>query len=172
MTLVVACLALMVAAVLLLGLARDLLYSALALALASVMLSIVLFQFGANVAAVFELSVCAGLITVLFVSTVSLTKDSDQKSESRLPAIFLLPVAIVLIGVAAFGARWLAGQLPPVTAVVSALTPSAPATFHEFHHTFWNERATDVLGQIALILTGVFGMLAVLRSKAAGRHHD
>ena len=104
MTLLIGCLALLVVAVVLLGLFRDLLYSALGLAAASIMLSIVLFQFGANIAAVFELSVCAGLITVLFVSTVCLTKDSDQKGESRLPARFLIPMLVVFVGVA-FAAR-------------------------------------------------------------------
>ncbi len=162
MTLVVACLALLLAAVLLLGLSRDLLYSALALAVASVMLSIVMFSLGANVAAVFELSVCAGLITVLFVSTVSLTKDSDQRSESSLSGIFLLPVALVLVGVAFFAARWLVGELPPPAAAV-------PGSFHE---VFWGQRSTDVLGQIALILAGVLGMLAILRTRKVGGPHD
>ena len=92
MTLLIGCLALLVLSVVLLGVLRDLLYAAASLAAASVLLSIVLFQFGANIAAAFELSVCAGLITVLFVSTVSLTMDSDQKTEAKLPAVFLLPM--------------------------------------------------------------------------------
>lgn len=164
MTLAFVCLALLAASVVLLGLFRDLLYSALALALASVLLSVVLFILGANVAAVFELSVCAGLITVLFVSTVSLTKDSDQKTESRLGALYLLPVTVVLVGVADFAATWLIAQLP------AALPPLAPRT--GFHEVFWGDRATDILGQIALILTGVLGLLAVFRAKKAEAHHD
>lgn len=164
MTLVFVCLALIGAAVVLLGLFRDLLYSALSLAVASILLSVVLFVLGANVAAVFELSVCAGLITVLFVSTVSLTKDSDQKSESRQSALFLLPVAVVLVGAADFAATWLIAQLP------AAPPPLAPAG--SFHEVFWRDRATDILGQIALILTGVLGLLAVFRAKKAEAHHD
>ncbi|HPW56924.1 MAG: hypothetical protein KA072_04990 [Thermoanaerobaculaceae bacterium] len=164
MTLLVGCLVLLVVAVVLLGLFRDLLYSALALAAASVLLSVVLFQFGANIAAVFELSVCAGLITVLFVSTVSLTKDSDQGVESRLPARFLLPMLVVFAAVAYGGSHWLASYLtapaPPV---------GAPASFAE---AFWGQRGTDVLGQVAIILAGVLGVLAVFRAKLAGGHHD
>lgn len=161
----IACLALFVLSVVLLGLFDDLLYSAMSLAVASIMLSIVLFYFNANIAAVFELSVCAGLITVLFVSTVSLTKDSDQKTESRLPAIFLVPMVVLFVGVSAFAAKWISGLLP-------AVPVSSTAVVTTFYGTFWGDRVTDVLGQIALILVGVFGMLAIFRAKAAGRHHD
>ncbi len=163
MAVLIGCLALLVLAVVLLGVFRDLLYGAAALAAASVILSIVLFRFGANVAAAFELSVCAGLITVLFVSTVSLTKDSDQKSEARLPARFLLPMVALFAGVSYFLVRWLAGALP-------APPPDPPAP--TFQEAFWGLRTTDVLGQISLVLVGVFGLLAILRTKSAGRHHD
>jgi NADH-quinone oxidoreductase subunit J len=160
-TLLALCLLLAAAAVLLLGLARDLLYSALALAVASVLLAVVLFLQGAHIAAVFELSVCAGLITVLFVSTVSLTKDSDQKDESPLPRTFLVPMAAIFLGVAWFAARFIVARLPPAAAA------AAPGSFAG---AFWGIRATDLFGQIALILVGVFGMLATLRTRGDGRH--
>ena len=161
MTLLALCLVLAVLAVLLLGVARDLLYSALALAVVSVLLAVVLFLQGANIAAVFELSVCAGLITVLFVSTVSLTKDSDQQDESPLPRVFIVPMAAILLGVAWFAAQFVVMRLPAAAA--------APAA-ESFATAFWGVRATDLVGQIALILTGVFGMLATLRTKDDGRH--
>ena len=65
----------------------------------SAILALVLFQFGANIAGVFELSVCAGLITVLFIATVSLTKDSDQKVETRLPAYFIPLFVLIFVGI-------------------------------------------------------------------------
>jgi NADH-quinone oxidoreductase subunit J len=163
MTLLLGSLVLMVVFIVLLGVFRDLLYAALALALASVMLAVVLFQFGANIAAVFELSVCAGLITVLFVSTVSLTKDSDQKTESRLPAAFVVPMAIVFAGASYFLVRWLGSTLP---------APPSVGTVATFQQAFWTDRMTDVLGQVALVLVGVFGILAIFRAKKAGGHHD
>ncbi|HVN75346.1 MAG TPA: NADH-quinone oxidoreductase subunit J [Thermoanaerobaculaceae bacterium] len=162
MTLLIGCLALLVISVVLLGVFRDLLYAAVALALASVILSIVLFHFGANVAGAFELSVCAGLITVLFVSTVSLTKDSDQKDEARLPALFILPAVALFAGVAYFLVRWLAPSLPAPTAAQTV----------PFREVFWGLRMTDVLGQISLVLVGVFGLLAILRARSAEGHHD
>ncbi len=105
---------------------RDLLYAAVSLALASVMLSVVLFQYGANIAAVFELSVCAGLITVLFVSTVSMTKDSDQANESRLPAYFLPFILVLFLGLDFFLVKWLAGST-----LVGAGFPATPAELSE-----------------------------------------
>jgi NADH-quinone oxidoreductase subunit J len=148
--------------VVMVGVFRDLLYAAISLAMASIMLSIVLFAYHANVAAVFELSVCAGLITVLFVSTVSLTKDSDQALESRLPGWFLVPMLVVFLGVGYYLAMWITGSVAPASA-------AAPAEFHEM---FWGQRATDVVGQISLILVGVFGILAIFREKSKGVHHD
>ena len=163
MTLLIGCLALLVLSVVLLGVLRDLLYAAASLAAASVLLSIVLFQFGANIAAAFELSVCAGLITVLFVSTVSLTMDSDQKTEAKLPAVFLLPMLALFAGLAYFLVHWLAGARPAPAAQAQALT---------FQEAFWGQRTTDILGQISLVLVGVFGLLAILRAKSTGRNHE
>ena len=163
MTLLIGCLALLVLSVVLLGVLRDLLYAAASLAAASVLLSIVLFQFGANIAAAFELSVCAGLITVLFVSTVSLTMDSDQKTEAKLPAVFLLPMLALFAGLAYFLVHWLACALPTPATQVQALT---------FQEAFWGQRTTDILGQISLVLVGVFGLLAILRAKSTGRNHE
>ena len=53
---------------------RSILRSAMGLALTSVILAIVMFRLNSPLAAVFELSVCAGLISVLFVSTISITQ--------------------------------------------------------------------------------------------------
>jgi NADH-quinone oxidoreductase subunit J len=149
--------------VVLVGIFRDLLYAAISLALASIMLSLVLFSFGANVAAVFELSVCAGLITVLFVSTVSLTKDSDQKTESRIPALFMVPLLVVFLGAGYFLTMWLVGTVLPAPVPATQVRP--------FAETFWGQRTTDVLGQVSLILVGVFGILAIFRVRKEERHH-
>jgi NADH-quinone oxidoreductase subunit J len=53
---------------------REVLLSAISLAVLSVIISIMCFKLNSPYAGVFELSVCAGLITVLFVSVISLTK--------------------------------------------------------------------------------------------------
>lgn len=72
--------ALVVAAVLAVSL-KDLLKAGIALGVLSLILSAVFFKFDSPYAAVFELSICAGLITVLFTSVVSLTRDSDEEGK-------------------------------------------------------------------------------------------
>jgi NADH-quinone oxidoreductase subunit J len=146
---------------------RDLLYAAVSLASASVVLAMVLFRYGANVAAVFELSVCAGLITVLFVSTVSLTKNSDQKAESKVPLYALPFVLLLLAGLDVFIIQALAGALAP-----SAASPAVPAAGVTFQQVFWGQRSGDILGQISLILVGVFGILTLFRVTGKETHHD
>lgn len=53
---------------------KEMLFSAISLAALSVIIAIMFFRLNSPYAAVFELSVCAGLITALFVSVISLTK--------------------------------------------------------------------------------------------------
>ena len=53
---------------------KEMLFSAIALAALSVVIAIMFFQLDSPYAGAFELSVCAGLITALFVSVISLTK--------------------------------------------------------------------------------------------------
>jgi NADH-quinone oxidoreductase subunit J len=142
---------------------KDLLYVAVSLAATSAILALILFQFGANIAGVFELSVCAGLITVLFVATVSLTKDSDMKVETRLPSYFVPLFVLIFIGVSYCVVQWLAR---------SVLVAGAPHPSGTFPKVFWEMRSSDILGQVALLLAGVFGILALFRLKAKEKKHE
>ena len=60
---------------------KDLLKAGICLGILSVILSIIFFKLNSPYAAVFELSVCAGLITVLFSTVVSMTKDEDEAQK-------------------------------------------------------------------------------------------
>ncbi len=142
---------------------KDLLYVAVSLATISGVLALVLFLFGANIAGVFELSVCAGLITVLFIATVSLTKDSDQKVETRLPAYFVPLVILIFVGIDYFIIQWVAHSLP------ASVVPQPSGTFQR---VFWELRSADMLGQIGLIGAGVFGILALFRVTAKEKKHE
>lgn len=142
---------------------KDLLYVAVSLATISGLLALVLFLFGANIAGVFELSVCAGLITVLFIATVSLTKDSDQKVETRLPAYFVPLVILIFVGIDYFIIQWVAHSLP------ASVVPQPSGTFQR---VFWELRSADMLGQIGLIGAGVFGILALFRVTAKEKKHE
>jgi len=57
---------------------KDLMKSAISLAIASVILGMIFYQLSSPFAAVFEISVVAGLITVLFMSTISLTSEKEK----------------------------------------------------------------------------------------------
>ncbi len=149
------------ALILAVGLAKDLLKAAIALAAASVFLSVVLFHHGAWVAAVFELSVCSGLITVLFVSTISLTKDSDQNEEAKITGYLLPAFLLFFIGVDFFALKWIGKFIQPANEIAQAATGTAG-----FSAEFWGSRTTDVLGQSALILAGVFAILALFKRVA------
>jgi NADH-quinone oxidoreductase subunit J len=142
---------------------KDLLYVAISLATISAILALVLFKFGANIAGVFELSVCAGLITVLFIATVSLTKDSDKGSETRLATYFVPLFVLIFIGIDYFIIQWLAHSVP-ATVVAQPLGT--------FQKVFWEIRSADILGQVGLIGAGVFGILALFRITSKEKKHE
>ncbi len=148
-------------------LSKNLLRAAVSLALASVTLSAILFMKGAWMAAFFELSVCAGLITVLFVSTLSLTRDSDTKTEARVPGniFFFMMALMVFLAVDVYAVKWIFTHLPRQAPAVEGAS---------FAKTFWETRTTDIIGQVALLLAGVFAILALFKRKAVhhGGKHD
>ncbi|MGD0781439.1 MAG: NADH-quinone oxidoreductase subunit J, partial [Candidatus Aminicenantales bacterium] len=76
-------------------LAKDLIKAAIALAAGSLLLGIIFFRMGAPYAGVFEISVVAGLITVLFILTIALTKAEGEVSESK-AALWAFPAFFVL----------------------------------------------------------------------------
>ena len=57
---------------------RDILRAAIALAVLSAVLAAIFFKLGAPYAGAFELSVCAGLITVLFVAAISSVRTRQE----------------------------------------------------------------------------------------------
>ncbi len=134
---------------------KDLLRAALSLAFMSAVLAVVLYRMDSPYAAVFELSVVAGLITVLFVSTIALTKDEEPVKESRWP-LYLFPLFLVLFGIIDL-------------LVMKGLFSNTPAGYgnatSSFGATLWGIRSMDLIGQIAVIFGGVFGVLALFREK-------
>ena len=144
--------------------ARGLLRAAIALATTSVVLAIVMFRLDSPLAAVFELSVCAGLITVVFISAISL---AEPKSETQLRAAMLarmkryimLPVLLVVVGACL---ALLCSQPADLPAAAAA---GAPAL--DVRNVLWNLRRLDLLGQVIIMLTGVFGVIVLFKGKNA-----
>ncbi len=135
---------------------KDLLKAALSLMGASVFLAIIFFFMKAYYAGVFEISVVAGLITVLFVSTIGLIRSDDFK-ESKLPTIIfpLFFIWFIIIDILIFGA--FINRFP----VMGYKVPETGA----FGEIFWHKRTFDLVGQIGIIFAGVFSVLALFRKR-------
>jgi NADH-quinone oxidoreductase subunit J len=133
---------------------RDLLKAAISLAVASIFLAIIFFTFNAPYIGVFEVSVVAGLITVLFVSTIALTKDSGDVKESKLPVIIFPLFFVVFLIVDFLVMRSLIGRLTSMPGAAEQRT---------FGDVFWYQRTFDLVAQIGVIFAGVFSVLALFR---------
>lgn len=153
---------LMVIAALWTVLTPTLLRSAIGLACTSAVLTVALFLIGAPLAGVFELSVCAGLITVVFISTISLTTpltSEDAKGRVKAHRKSFLPL-IALVGWLGI-LLWIAGY---------TLTGNAPYAAGVAHgegarELLWSTRRLDLLGQIIIVFAGVFGVVIFFKEK-------
>lgn len=138
--------------------------AAIGLALTSVVLTLILFHMGATLAAVFELSVCAGLITVLFVSTIGMTRPLDEegvKREKKTLSKRFHPAFVVcaVVGVLLWTSGYVLEIAPPQGADLGV------------RDVLWGARQLDLLGQILVMFVGVFGVVILFkeRKKEAGR---
>lgn len=140
-------------------LTRSLLRAAIALALTSAILSVLMFRLGSGLAAVFELSVCSGLISVLFISTLSLT--ATQTSEERITHMrerlkrfkYLIPLLAALgIGLGLLSVKlWL--PLPGTELESDA------------RRVLWHQRQPDLVAQVAALLAGAFGIVILFKER-------
>jgi NADH-quinone oxidoreductase subunit J len=134
-----------------------LLRSVIGLALTSVILTIIMFKLNSPLAAVFELSVCAGLISAIFISCISLTQrltdeQAAEKQKVRFSKFWLLPVILVLTGVAMYQFH-----LP-----LDFHLQAAPNQM-DVRNIIWNMRHLDLIGQIVILLAGAFGVVALFK---------
>ena len=143
-------------------LVHDLLKAAISLAAASIFLALLFFRMNATYAGVFEISVVAGLITVLFITAIALTRSDEHVQESKyhllvFPLFFL---ALVIIDILVM--KNLLGKIP-------AVTSPETGTFGEI---LWKERSFDLIGQIGVIFAGVLAVLALFRPKGKSAQGD
>jgi uncharacterized MnhB-related membrane protein len=128
---------------------KNLLPSALYLACVSALVSVTLYLLGAFEVAVIELSVGAGLVTILLVYVLSMLGDDTFDPASVVPK----PLAILLVAAIAVIAGWMAY---PVVILPLASTQVLLAD------VLWKQRVLDVWVQVALIFSGVMGVLGLL----------
>lgn len=131
--------------------ARRLLTSAIWLAGVSALVSIVLYLLGAHQVAVIELSVGAGLVTVLFVFAISIAGDDVVDPHPVIPWPLLIGMSVLFV----FLLGWYLLPAP----VNPAPAASAAGTLNE---TLWQSRGLDALVQVVLIFSGVLGLLGLL----------
>ncbi|MDD2891187.1 MAG: NADH-quinone oxidoreductase subunit J, partial [bacterium] len=137
---------------------HNLLKSAICLGTASIFLAVLFFRMGAPYAGVFEISVVAGLITVLFITTIVLTKRQGGVKENKLTNIFFLLFFVAFILIDFFVMKRFIGNLPNMPIGSSNLAEN-----NDFGKVLWQYRTFDLVGQICAIFAGVFCVLALFR---------
>jgi NADH:ubiquinone oxidoreductase subunit 6 (subunit J) len=135
---------------------KDLLRAAISLAAASLLLGIIFFRMRAPYVGAFEISVVAGLITVLFIVTIALTKMEGGVRESK-AASWAFPLFFVIFLVIDFiVTKSLLGRVPALESLPDRGT---------FGEALWKVRTFDLVGQIGVIFAGVLSVLALFRKR-------
>jgi NADH-quinone oxidoreductase subunit J len=137
----------------------NLLRSVIGLALTSATLSIIMYLLDSPLASVFELSVCAGLISVILFSAITLTERlTSQRLIIREKEVFLrrfwiLPILLVIAVILLSGI----GFNPPPVPVQKIAAPQ------DAREVIWQMRQLDIIGQISILLAGAFGVVLLFK---------
>lgn len=138
--------------------APRLLISALWLAGCSALLALSIALLGAPEVGVVELSVGAGLVTVLFVFAISVAGEEAVGVPSVVPR----PLAWVLMAIFAVLLAWLT-----LRAIIAPVLPPDALTFLG---ALWGARRLDTVLQVVLIFSGVLGSLGLLAERRETAH--
>ena len=138
---------------------RSLIRAAIGLAMASAIVTILMFRLNSPLAAVFELSVCAGLIPVIFISSISLTQPLTQQEKlthmrARFSRFWYLPLLMLVAVIVIANLNKNIGVRLPL-----------PEKAEDVRFVLWHLRPLDIVGQIAMLLTGVFGIVVLFKEK-------
>ena len=139
---------------------EKLLISALWLAGCSVLLALSIGLLGAPEVGVVELSVGAGLVTVIFVFAINIAGEETSIGGPLVPRT----LAWGLMGLFAFLLVWLIVPRLPAPATQSDALP--------FLRAVWEERRLDTVLQVALIFSGVLGSLGLMAERREAEGTD
>lgn len=133
---------------------------AILLGIVSMLVSISLFLLSTPLAAIFELSVCSGLITVIFISVISLTVPPDDKerkknSLSMAKKIVLLALLVVVCSISLY-------VLDSKNITFIPLMQNGQEILNT-RDNIWNLRHVDLIGQALVLLTGVFAVVVLFK---------
>jgi NADH-quinone oxidoreductase subunit J len=157
LNLILILLILLIIAALMVVFSSRLLLAAISLAVTSIMVTLLMFKLNSPFAAVFELSICAGLITVIFITTISFVKPVTQEEiletrKRRIKKYIALPFILIIIGIV-------------TSFVIKPMVLSLPVVAQEANvaGVLWNLRQVDILGQAIILLVGVFGIVVLFK---------
>lgn len=139
----------LICAILAIG-SKRLLVSAIWLAVTSALVALMMYLLGAAQLAVIELSVGAGLVTVLFVFAINISGEEPLHLLPVMPKPLAWGLVLIAVGLAVY--MIITGN---GLALVLKVSTESPAIL-------WNERYLDILLQSGLIFCGVLGVLGLL----------
>jgi NADH:ubiquinone oxidoreductase subunit 6 (subunit J) len=133
---------------------KNLTQSAMWLAMASALVSWLMYLLGAQMLAVIELSVGAGVVTILLVFAINIVGNEQEIKKPFIPqplALFIIVSAVIMI----------AGLLLPTDNVLNQFGQSAD----QLSLALWEDRFLDTILQIILIFTCVLGVLSLMEKR-------
>ena len=139
--------------------AKRILSATIYLACISALVSAVIYLLGATQVAVMELSVGAGLVTVLLVYALSVVGDDALDPASVIPkplAFGVVGLVVLLLGLMTF----------------PAIQTNLDKGSTSLAHVLWQNRVLDVWIQIALIFSGVMGVLGLLSEQTNSKNKE
>ena len=127
-----------------------LLISAIWLAGASALSALIMYLLGAQQVAVIELSVGAGLVTVLFVFAINISGEEVFKPARLVSKPLAAAIALLVVGLLI----WMNSGLPAATTGSGMLLP--------FNTVLWDIRGIDIVLQGILVFAGVLAVLGLM----------
>ncbi|MFW5696243.1 MAG: Na(+)/H(+) antiporter subunit B [Phototrophicaceae bacterium] len=140
--------------------ARSLLAATVWLAAVSAQVAMLMYLMGAETVAVIELSVGAGLVTVLFVFAISTAGEETTEPAHTSSTYGVIAATIAIITTTLLA--WMILPIPEAAETVSA----AGLTFAQ---TLWQQRSLDTLLQIVLISAGAMAVLGLISTTRDSR---
>lgn len=153
------CLAVMLISAVASVMSHKLLGSSVWLAITSLAVGMLMYLLGASRAAIFEISVCSGLVTVIIISAITLAHsdernlpvhDMSKKRTKYLPVILIVSGAAIVIS---------------VLMTKFSIEETGIISKSVFNEVFWNSRQADIWGQIIVLITGAFAVTVFFKER-------
>lgn len=160
MIICIVCLAVILVCVAAAVMMRSTFKSAIALAVASALLGVVMYLLGSKWAALFEISVCSGFVTVIFISAVTMTSKSREEQDEiygQEEHTKLLPVLMIVAGIAIIAAVLLSKFRLPY--------PAPAPVRNGFARELWAGHKDLLLALLTALLAGTFAVVVLFKEE-------